>query len=281
MTDRFTCFALVPPGRTPPGPASSGFSLVEVVLALVVAAGGLLSIFGLMPGALRQSQLARTDLSGSGFGSTLLQTFAGNIRTIDDIGVWNDPMAFWDVACKGTGIRNSSALKKGSDVRSWYKSAVPDQKGKYGQFTNPDSQLSPMTTRVAEGYPDNVSSGEMDVWYLSREKQQGTATIDSQPAADVLVEPAQYLIRLARIRRKARRLTGFRDDGKDPNRIPKELRDEIKFGGRSTVSDEEGGDDAWLPNVYVISVVSSDRGFPDVFYREPVYSQEFTFFHRP
>ena len=38
---------------------------------------------------------------------------------------------------------------------------------------------------------------------------------------------------------------------------------------------------AVLPNIYQISVVSTDRGFPDVFIREPVFSQEFTFVHRP
>jgi len=28
-------------------------------------------------------------------------------------------------------------------------------------------------------------------------------------------------------------------------------------------------------------VISTDRGFPDVYIREPLYSQEFTFVHRP
>ena len=36
-----------------------------------------------------------------------------------------------------------------------------------------------------------------------------------------------------------------------------------------------------LPNVYIVSVVSSNRGYPDVYIREPLYSQEFTFIHRP
>ena len=37
----------------------------------------------------------------------------------------------------------------------------------------------------------------------------------------------------------------------------------------------------YAPNVYVVSIVSSNRGYPDVYIREPLYSQEYTFIHRP
>ena len=65
-----------------------GFSLIEVALALMVVAVGLLSVFGVFPVSLRSSQMARSDLSGSAFASSLLQTIGGNIRGIDDIRIW-------------------------------------------------------------------------------------------------------------------------------------------------------------------------------------------------
>ena len=70
----------------------AGFSLVEVTLALLVAAGGLLTIFGVFPVALRQSQMSRSDMGETAFADSVLQTLGGNIRAIDDISVWNDPV---------------------------------------------------------------------------------------------------------------------------------------------------------------------------------------------
>ena len=71
--------------RTPhaAGRPRAGFSLVEVALALIVAAGGLLAIFGVFPISLRQSANSRGDMGQMTFASTVLETIAGNIRTID------------------------------------------------------------------------------------------------------------------------------------------------------------------------------------------------------
>ena len=60
---RPTFFSLSADRRALPGP-SGGFSLVEVVLALLVAATGLLSIFGTIPGSLRQNQLFPIHTAG-------------------------------------------------------------------------------------------------------------------------------------------------------------------------------------------------------------------------
>ena len=86
--------------RTPhaAGRPRAGFSLIEVALALIVAAGGLLAIFGVFPISLRQSANSRGDMGEMTFASTVLETIAGNIRTIDRIAVWNDPEQFWDAA---------------------------------------------------------------------------------------------------------------------------------------------------------------------------------------
>ena len=79
------------------------------------------------------------------------------------------------------------------------------------------------------------------------------------PSEDTIALPAQYLIRLAAVRRRVGNGNVLAPD--TDSRHP--------------------GERVWAPNVYVISVISTDRGFPDVYIREPLYSQEFTFVHRP
>ena len=49
----------------------------------------------------------------------------------------------------------------------------------------------------------------------------------------------------------------------------------------AAIDDPTNPADVYLPNIYVVSVVSSSRGYPDVYIREPLYSQEYTFIHRP
>ena len=102
--------------RTPPL-RRSGFSLIEVALALVVAAGGMLAIFGVFPISLRQSANSRSDMGELTFASTVLQTLAGNIRTIDRIDVWNDPSKFWNAATTSTSGRRTAARRRPSPRR--------------------------------------------------------------------------------------------------------------------------------------------------------------------
>ena len=112
----------------------AGFSLIEVALALVVAAGGMLAIFGVFPIALRQSQNSRSDMGEMTFSSTVLQILAGNIRTIDRIDVWNDPGKFWDAAVGSTGLPKFSSGTTSAKMYDLYQSALG------GTFTSP---LSP------------------------------------------------------------------------------------------------------------------------------------------
>lgn len=235
--------------------ARSGFSLIEVALALIVAAGGLLTVFGLFPISLRQSQMSRSDMVEAAFASALLQTFGGNIRAIDDISVWNDPISFWKAAAKGTGLPETiTDAKNGSKhIKDEHEKALS------GSFTDP----SPMTTYVASG----ATTGDENIWYVWQEDREGTVPSKTEE----LVRPAQYMIRLACIRRTARRTTG---------------RNANWTLSASTLkapdSDSRNpGENVALPNVYLLSVLSTDRGFPDVFIREPLFSQEFTFVHRP
>lgn len=234
----------------------AGFSLIEVALALVVAAGGMLAIFGVFPISLRQSQNSRSDMGELTFASTVLQTLAGNIRAIDRIDVWNDPGKFWDAAVGTTGLPKFSAGKTSAWMKGQHDSALQG---------NPTSPFSPATTYVAQLWKaqtqDEVTSlpsgSRENIWYFGAEEMD----TPDLPAEDKIALPAQYLIRLAAVRRHARSngadMTASSDDSRHP------------------------GAAVFAPNVYVVSIVSTDRGYPDVYIREPLYSQEFTFVHRP
>lgn len=84
--------------------SSTGFSLVEVSLAIVLAAGGLLTVFSLFPMALRQGAGARADMVESAFAESFFTTVQANISVIDDIADWNDFDTFILKAVKGTGV---------------------------------------------------------------------------------------------------------------------------------------------------------------------------------
>lgn len=232
----------------------SGFSLIEVALALVVAAGGMLAIFGVFPISLRQSANSRSDMGEMTFSSTVLQTLAGNIRAIDRIDVWNDPSKFWDAAVGDTGLPKFASATTSAQMNTLFKRALN------GETTSP---FSPATTWVAQPWTEqsqdevtSLPSGKREnIWYFGAEETE----TPELPADSKIAKPAQYLIRLAAVRRRVG--NGNTYSSEDDSRHPHER--------------------VWAPNVYVISVVSTDRGFPDVYIREPLYSQEFTFVHRP
>ena len=255
----------------PAAARAGGFSLVEVTLALLVAAGGLLTIFGVFPVSLRQSQMSRSDMSETAFADAVLQTLGGNIREIDDISVWQDPIKFWAAAAEGTGLPATiSDNDNGSaKVHGLHESALDGTfTGRAGADGKAGLKLSPMATYVASTYA-NQSGDKENVWYVACEREK----TPDPPGIETLVQPAQYLIRLACVRRKANAATGVRNN---KWALPTSQIQAEKIGKWKNV--DRG---AVLPNIYVISVVSTDRGFPDVFIREPVFSQEFTFVHRP
>ena len=244
--------------RRPADRSRTGFSLIEVALALIVAAGGLLAIFGVFPVSLRQSSNSRADMGQMTFAATVLETIAGNIRTIDRISVWNDPEQFWNVAVGDTGLPTwgSRSCVSGADMYQQYQSAIDE---------GDTSPFSPATTYVAETWSPQPNTDEMNdlgenIWYFGEEKEKTPSSSNKNQIA----KPAQYLIRLAVVRRYAR---------------PK--------GGGAAAMEAAAVDNpnekaaVCLPNVYIVSVVSSNRGYPDVYIREPLYSQEFTFIHRP
>ncbi len=155
----------------------SAFSLVEVNFALLVVAGGMLSLFALFSGGLRQSMNSKTDLSESTFASSLLGSIAGNVRMIDDVAVWNDPEEWWKIAVKGTGVPdnlNGYKLSKFKGASSSFSKSTRWLYNKYGDYT--DSEID----KEYDGW----------LWYVGRDG------FEWESDNGELVLPPQYLIRI-------------------------------------------------------------------------------------
>ena len=151
----------------------AGFSLVEVNMAILVAAGGLLSLFSLFPGALRQSVMSQEDLYQVTFANSLLDVVSANVRKIEDVADWNDPETFWRHAIGNLG-------EQGVPVN------LPERLKTAAQAEN-DGSLSDATKRLLEGSRPNV-------WFAYQEKDEA----DPNPPSATLLFPTQYFIRLRR-----------------------------------------------------------------------------------
>jgi Tfp pilus assembly protein PilV len=143
-----------------------GFSLVEVCLAILVVALGLLSIFGLFPFGLRASESAEGDTRTSLFAESVLAMAQANAATITVWSVWTDaaPKANnkfvkavtslppgGEPRVKYTGLSSNDVVRFPSSSESWirYKLDVVDMTtprlkgivlhvcpGHYGTFKN-------------------------------------------------------------------------------------------------------------------------------------------------
>lgn len=165
-----------------------GFSLVEVALALMVAAGGMVAVFALFPASMRQTVSARVDMKGALFASTVLETIAGNVRQIDDVAVWNNPQKWWEIAVNGLDI----------DLPSWSQSKTAAEFRNAAR--NSDSGLddfSPATVDVAINYPEN---SKIDAFYRNTIRYFGREESEVTPGSPI---PPQYLIRFETIKRKS------------------------------------------------------------------------------
>jgi hypothetical protein len=149
-----------------------GFSLIEVNMAILIAAGGLLALFTLFPVGLRQSEMSSEDLYQATYAASVLQMLSGNIATIYSQDDWDDVETFWDIASEGTGLPKK--LKKAR------------------------SALNSLDTEIRDQYLDfqlEGNSGEQDnVWYVGTDfgAEGGVKKIkEGEPSM-----PEQYILRL-------------------------------------------------------------------------------------
>lgn len=81
-----------------------GFSLIEVNMAILVAAGGLLSLFTLFPVGLRQSAQSEEDLYQATHANAIFEVLYAKASQVVELGLWNNERRFWETITKGTGI---------------------------------------------------------------------------------------------------------------------------------------------------------------------------------
>ncbi|MGI5868398.1 MAG: type IV pilus modification PilV family protein [Kiritimatiellia bacterium] len=150
----------------------AGFSLVEVNMAILIAAGGLLALFSLFPGGLRHSVMSQEDLYQATFANSLLDVISTNVRKIEDVTDWNNPETFWRHAIGNLGRQGVP---------------IDDLQGKFktpSQAKN-DSAISDATQSLVE-------KNRSYVWFAYQEKDK----VDSNPPSATILFPPQYFIRL-------------------------------------------------------------------------------------
>ena len=81
--------------------AKDAFSLIEVNLAILVAAGGLLAMISYFPLGLRQGVMAQEDMAQATFANSFFETVAENVRRIESVGEWDNIGRFCAKAMKG------------------------------------------------------------------------------------------------------------------------------------------------------------------------------------
>lgn len=141
-----------------------GFSLMEVNMAILIAAGGLLSLFALFPTSLKQSEMSSEDLYQSTYASSVFQMLAANIATISNLEEeWEDEKEFWKIATEGTGL--PSTLKEATSLKK-------------------DNILY----ELLDGHTDEKNN----VWYVGTDFSSGSSNMSGgDPAL-----PNQYVLRL-------------------------------------------------------------------------------------
>ena len=152
----------------------TGFSLIEVNMAILIAAGGLLSLFSLFPGGLRHSVMSQEDIYQSTFASSVLDVISANVKRIEDVEEWNDPATFWryaigDLGDQGVRIDLPVALKNAASAKG-------------------DGAISDATKTL-------VQEDKGNVWFAYREEDE----VDDEPPSATVLFPPQYWIRLRKI----------------------------------------------------------------------------------
>lgn len=156
--------------------STKGFSLIEVNLAILIAIGGLLSMYTLFPVGMRQNEMSSEDLYQATFASSVFQMISGNVATISNVDEWNDPKKFWKKASKDTGLE--------TDLLTY------------------SSAFQKFSSGIKDKYLDQRYDGHFDesdyVWYVTSKgsiSSSGSENVEqggeSKPAV-----PSQYLLRI-------------------------------------------------------------------------------------
>lgn len=148
-----------------------GFSLIEVNIAILVVAGGLLSLFSLFPAGLRMSTAAMSDTRQALFADDFFAYFDDGVRQIDNRDDWQNIESFWKAARAGLDDGFSDATLNDKDWngdsavrKDWDVNASDMRKG------NPNSgnRQNLFYLRFRNGTVKNYFSDNLDAEFLVR-----------------------------------------------------------------------------------------------------------------
>ena len=231
---------------------NSAFSLIEVNLAILIVAGGLLSIFSLFPVSLRQSAMSEEDLRQFTFAASLFEAMSANLKSIDEGELWaangkfewDNPVKFWQFAAKGTGLVDNTTdfpLKNAEDMKK--------ETGKFSDSTR--------TLFDVDDEPDSSLPSARQHRLLFTGRELPTIDNTSVPTDGKLKLPPQFIVRIRKVDNNFSTYRTWNAYAASSKGVPRG------------------------PSSYVVSVVSSGMASPAIYYNNQIYSQEFYYYRRP
>lgn len=95
---------------------AGGFTLIEINLVLLLFAGAIMGLLGLIPVGLKQGSMATSDTTCEAFAENVLGRIEGSARTITDYSVWRDRDRFASELLKGVSVDGQSIAEGGDEV---------------------------------------------------------------------------------------------------------------------------------------------------------------------
>lgn len=243
---------------------TEGFSLIEVSIAMLVAGGGMLALFGMFPVGLRQSAMGKADMYQATFADSVLTAISENIKLIDKLDDWEDKDGnneksiekFWEYA-----VGNKGGIKTGLNGKlrtiDEMHSELGGKNGLYDAIFKTDKDdASPVDNKaIMYIYDDDAASAS---------------------SAKVKILP-QYMIRILRIPVKGVHTTSSDGTGTWPGFVNPNPKNNPMYGGEYM----DDSTDMPFPCKYVVTLVASDQSRPSLFVENATYQIECYFTRRP
>ncbi len=150
----------------------AGFSLIEVNVAILVIAGGMLSLFTLFPAGLRMSTAAMSDTRQAFFADQFFAFFENGLLTstkMQDVWEWQDIEEFWkagrhgveegfDITLDNKDWPDDSDLEK-AIIGSWDPSGLEKSSFKKTRGSGSDISLRFRSGAVEDYFSESTGSG--------------------------------------------------------------------------------------------------------------------------
>ena len=231
---------------------AAGFSLIEVNVAILVIAGGMLSLFTLFPAGLRMSTAAMSDTRQAFFADQFFAFFENGLllsryndpdsRTMADVYNWQDITKFWNAGQKGLELGFNANFDNADWPDNNLRKAIKDSWDPSGLKDN-DKSFKKDSGKNGSDITLRFRSGEIKKYFC-----------DSKVNKDPNFGLAEFVVRIA-----------------------------SDFAHR-----KENGNGSWGLShnlddglVWRVSLIVSDEGENGWFYDNPVYHRDFRYAELP